>query len=173
MDKKKRMMFVLDKDYYFITIKLLIILNCLNCYKDKFIDYRKLAFIIGFIKDDKDIDLYKKNIRRSIDLNIFERERLINIYCNGNMDQPLIKRVLFFLAKKRIIILEKNVKFNCIDVVLVKDEKLDEILSSENLYNDIDKVKNIYDEFTRLRSIKYKSFIERIFGDSEVAKWEC
>lgn len=173
MDKKKRMMFILDKDYYFITIKLLIILNYLNCYKDKFIDYRKLAFIIEFIKDDKDIDLYKKNIRRSIDLNIFERERLINIYCNGNIDQPLIKRVLLFLEKKGLINLEKNIRFNCIDVGLVKNENLDEILSLENLYNDIEKVKNIYDEFTSLRSIKYKLFIERIFGDSEVAKWEC
>lgn len=172
MDNKKRMMFVLDEDYYFITIKLLIILKGLNCYKSNFVDHRKLAFIIGFIKEDKNIDLYRKSICISGELTLFDRERLISMYCSGNIDQPIVKKVLFFLEEKGLIHLEKNIKFNCINVRLVKNKELEEVLSSENYQDDMKNVKEIHSGFTRVRSIKYESFIEKVFGDSEVAKWE-
>ena len=173
MDNKKRMMFVLDEDYYFIMIKVLIILNQLECYKKKFIDYRKLAFIIAFIKEDRDLDLYKRSIKGYDELNILERERLVNIFYRGKMDQPVIKRELFFLEKKKLISLEKNVKFNCIDVVLIKNKDLNKILSSDKFNNDIEKVNKIYKELNRVTSIKYDTFIERVFGNSEVSRWGC
>lgn len=166
-------MFVLDEDYYFIMIKVLIILNQLECYKKKFIDYRKLAFIIAFIKEDRDLDLYKRSIKGYDELNILERERLVNIFYRGKMDQPVIKRELFFLEKKKLISLEKNVKFNCIDVVLIKNKDLNKILSSDKFNNDIEKVNKIYKELNRVTSIKYDTFIERVFGNSEVSRWGC
>lgn len=172
MDNKKRMMFVLDEDYYFITTKLLIILKSLKCYKNKFIDYRKFAFIIEFIKDSKGIELYKKSVERIDELTILEREELVNKYYNGNINQSIIKKVLFFLEKKELIRLEKNIKFNCIDVLLIKNKNLEEILSSEVFCGDIENVNEIYVNFNRIKTIKYESFIERIFGDSEVSKWE-
>ena len=45
MNSKKRMMFILEEDYYFITIKLLSILKALNCDIKPFEDYRKLGII--------------------------------------------------------------------------------------------------------------------------------
>ena len=45
MDSKKRMMFILEEDYYFITIKILSILKALECDKKPFEDYRKLGII--------------------------------------------------------------------------------------------------------------------------------
>ncbi len=173
MDNKKRMMFVLDEDYYFVTTKLLVILKSLGCYKSKFIDYRKLAFIIEFIKNDRSMELYKKSIERINELTILERELLINIYYNGNVNQTIIKKVLFFLEKKELIKLEKNIKFNCVDTLLLKNKDLEDTISSEVFGDDMKKVKEIYTNFNRIKTIKYSSFIERIFGSSEVSKWQC
>lgn len=45
MNSKKRMMFILEEDYYFITIKILSILIALECNIKPFEDYRRLAII--------------------------------------------------------------------------------------------------------------------------------
>lgn len=172
MDNKKRMMFVLDEDYYFVTIKVLIILKAIGGYKNKLIDYRKLSFIIEFIKDDRSMELYKKGIEKINELTIIERELLINIYYSGNVNQAFIKRVLFFLEKKELITLEKNIKFNCIDVLLLKNKRLEETLSSEIFYKDIERISKMCTVFNRIRTIKYDTFVEKIFGNSEVSKWE-
>jgi len=171
MDSKKRMMFVLDDDYYFITIKLLIVLIQLDCYKKQFVDYKKLAFIIAFMKENKDLYLFNKSISEYNNLDILEKERLVNIYYRGNMDQPIIKRILFFLQKKELIKLQKNPKYGSVDVSLIKNKNAYEILSSVEMVNDIEKIQCILKSFNRVKTIKYDTFIERIFGSSEVSKW--
>ena len=68
MDSKKRMMFILEEDYYFITIKILSILKALDCEKNPFQDYRKLGIIFEFIKNDENICFLKKLIKIKKDL---------------------------------------------------------------------------------------------------------
>lgn len=173
MDSKKRMMFNIDDDYYYITIKLIIILIQLDCFKNKFSDYRKLAYIILFIKSNESIKLFNKSVEDYDNLSIFEREQLISIYYKGCMYQPIIKRVLFFLEKKEIITLEKNNKFTCVDVKITRDKNIRNIFLSGEFDDDIEKVNILYKQFNRIRSVKYDTFIEQVFGDSEVSKWEC
>ena len=41
MNNKKRMMFVFEEDYYYITMKIISILQYMNCINSKLVDYRK------------------------------------------------------------------------------------------------------------------------------------
>lgn len=173
MDSKKRMMFNIDDDYYYITIKLIIILIQLDCFRNRFSDYRKLAYIILFIKSNESINLFNRSIEEYDNLSIFEREQLISIYYKGCVYQPIIKRVLFFLEKKQIIILEKNTKYACIDIKLSRDKNIKNIFLSDKFDDDIEKVNRLYKQYNRIRTVKYDTFIKRVFGDSEVSKWEC
>ena len=173
MDSKKRMMFNIDDDYYYITIKIIIILIRLDCFKNKFSDYRKLAYIILFLKSNESIKLFNKSLEDYNKLSIFEREQLGGIYYKGCIYQPIIKRVLFFLEKKDIITLEKNIKLTCIDVKITKNKDIKNTFSSGKFDYDIEKVDILYKQFNRIRSVKYDTFIQRVFGDSEVSKWEC
>lgn len=65
MDNKKRMMFILEEDYYFITIKLLSILKALDCDKKPFEDYRKLGIVLEAIKSEENIIFLQKLIHHS------------------------------------------------------------------------------------------------------------
>jgi len=167
MDNKKRMMFVLDEDYYFVTIKILSVLKGLDCCDKKLVDYRKLAVIIEFIKEEKNMMLLKK-ILNSGQLDLFESERLLSIYCKSNVENALVKRVLFFLEKKGLVSMEKNNKFNCVDVGLNYNGKLEEIFTSDFIVNDFKKMK-VFWEIQRIKTLKYETFIGKIFGDSEVS----
>lgn len=69
--------------------------------------------------------------------------------------------------------LEKNIKLTCIDVKITKNKDIKNTFSSGKFYYDIEKVDILYKQFNRIRSVKYDTFIQRVFGDSEVSKWEC
>lgn len=168
VDNKKRMMFVLDEDYYYITLKILVILKGLGCYKNSFVDYRKMAFIIEIIKDKENIRLYEKYMCND-EMDIFENEKMISIYCSGNIKSNSVKRVLFFLGKQEIVTLEKNDRFNCIDIILNRNEKIKKLLSDEVMNTDLDRVEIVKRYFTRVKSVKYETFIARIFGNGEVS----
>ena len=129
-------MFTVDDDYYYITIKVIVVLIQLDCYKKKFIDYRKLAFLILFMKSSENINLLIKSIQDYNTLSIFEREKLISIYYKGCMEQPIVKRVLFYLEKRGLVKLIKNSKYICVDVLLNSEEEIDNIFLSEQFSED-------------------------------------
>jgi hypothetical protein len=163
MNSKKRMMFVLEEDYYFIIIKLLTILIGLDCKKKSFTDYRKLGFIFEFIKANENMNLFDK-VFSGEELNLFDNERLLKIFCDSNMDISVIKRVLFFLEKQNIISLEKNNKFSCIDVRLLYNSQINNLLNQDIFDEDIKNVKKIRKAINRVRSIKFETLQTKIFG---------
>ncbi|MEN2259086.1 hypothetical protein AAIB48_16605 [Paraclostridium benzoelyticum] len=172
MNNKKRMMFLVDDDYYFITIKVLVILDTLGCCKHKLVDFRKLAFIIEFIKDDSSIKLYKDAVSYHENNKSYVNEKLFGIYYSANMQQSLLKRVILFLEKKQLVHLEKNDKYACIDVSIIYNKELKEVLESNMFNQDKENIKEIQGKIKRIKSIKYDTFIEKVFGDREVSKWD-
>lgn len=107
MNSKKRMMFILEEDYYFITIKLLSILKALNCDIKPFEDYRKLGIIFEFVKSQENTEFLEKLINQKED-NIFDNEKSIKIFCDSKLNVSVIKRVLFFLEKQDMIEIRKT-----------------------------------------------------------------
>lgn len=171
MNNKKRMMFILEEDYYFITIKLLAIFKVLECDKKPFSDYRKLGLILQFIKDDKNMRLFKKLINKD-ELDIFESEKALKLFCDSKMDVTVIKRVLFFLEKQKIISLQKNSKSGNIDVMMLHNEVIDELFMEESMKRDVESALKLKKNIRGLRSLKIETLQTKILGYNEVTKWE-
>jgi hypothetical protein len=100
MNSKKRMMFILEEDYYFITIKILSILIALECDSKPFEDYRKLGIIFEFIKDNNNYFFFQKLMKQD-EQNIFDNEKAVRIFCDSKLAVAVIKRVLFFWKSKK------------------------------------------------------------------------
>lgn len=172
MDNKKRMMFSIDEDYYFISIKILIILSVLKCYTTKLVDYRKLALIIEFIKNKENFELFKKLFLGDKKETIQQNKQILNIYFNASLNELLIKKIIFFLERKNLLELEKNNKFKSLDIKFIKNRQLEHFLSEEIFNEDKEQIIYIKNNLDRLKSIKYDTFIEKIFGSGEVSKWD-
>ena len=86
MNSKKRMMFILEEDYYFITIKLLSILKALDCDIKPFEDYRKLGIIFEFVKSQENTEFLEKLIN--------QKEDIAEIKKMNNEQTELLKKAL-------------------------------------------------------------------------------
>ncbi|WP_123053079.1 hypothetical protein [Clostridium sp. JN-1] len=171
MNSKKRMMFILEEDYYFITIKILSILKALECEVKPFEDYRRLGIIFEFIKNDNNFYFFNKLIKGEKQ-DIFDNEKAIKIFCDSKLDISVIKRVLFFLEKQDIVKLQKNTKSSNIDVLLLNNKDINNLIKSGVLKDDLEKSLVIKRAIKRLRSLKIDTLQTKIFGYSEVTKWE-
>lgn len=170
MNSKKRMMFILEEDYYFITIKILSILKSLECDIKPFEDYRRLSIIFEFIKDDNKILLLQKLIKNEKQ-DIFDNEKAVKIFCDSKLDVAVIKRVLFFLEKQNMVELKKSIKNSGIDVLLLHNDAFEEVLREGILKEDLGKCIAVKRLIPRLRILKIDTLQTKIFGYSEVTKW--
>lgn len=171
MDSKKRMMYILEDDYYFITIKILSILNALGCEVKPFEDHRKLGIVFEFIKDEKNfIFLHKLLLNENLDL--FDNERAVKIFCESKLNVSVIKRVLFFLEKQEMLELTRSQKNSNINILLIKSNKFLDIIDEDVLSDDMERCMAIKKLIPRLRSLKLVTLQNKIFGYSEVTKWE-
>lgn len=171
MDSKKRLMFILEDDYYYITLKVLAILKALDCEKKPFEDYRKLGIIFEFIKSKPNL-LFLEKILTKPQLDVFDNERAISISCNAKMNMAVIKRVLFFLEKQNMINMKKSIKNDYIDILLLDTPQLSDLMKENVLSQDLEKVALIKSNIPRVRSLKIETLRKKIFGTSEVASWE-
>ncbi len=171
MNSKKRMMFILEDDYYFITIKILSILKALECEIKPFEDYRKLGVIFEFIKDNNNFLLLKKLMQKQ-ECDIFDNEKLIKIFCDSKLDVSVIKRVLFFLEKQSLVSLIKNKKSGNIDVIFVPNNSFNELFTEGIFKDELEKCTFFKQSIPRVRNLKIETLQTKIFGYSEVEKWE-
>ena len=141
MDSKKRMMFILEEDYYFITIKLLSILKALDCDKKPFEDYRKLGIVLEAIKSEENIIFLQKLIYHS-QLNIFDSDKAIKFFCDSRLNVSVIKRVLFFLEKQNMVELTRSIKNSNINVTLKESEAFNNLIEMKILDEDLNEKPN-------------------------------
>jgi hypothetical protein len=171
MNNKKRMMFILEEDYYFITIKIISILKALDCNIKPFEDYRRLGIIFEFIKDNNNFLFFKKLIKNQKQ-DIFDNEKALKLFCDSKLDIAVIKRILFFLEKQNIVGLQKSIKNSSIDVILLHNDILEKLIDEGILKEDIEKCFMIKRSIPRLRNLKLDTLQTKIFGYSEVTRWD-
>lgn len=171
MDNKKRMMFILEEDYYFITIKLLSILKALDCDKKVFEDYRKLGIILEVIKNEENI-IFFQSLMYHREQNIFDNEKAIRFFCDSRLNVSVIKRVLFFLEKQNMVEMTRSSKNSNIDVTLKESEAFNSLLEMKVLDDDFNRCLTVRKLIPKIRSIKLETLQNRVFGYDEVSKWE-
>ncbi|MBQ4067741.1 MAG: hypothetical protein IJC76_00670 [Lachnospiraceae bacterium] len=171
MNSKKRMMFILEEDYYFITIKLLSVLVALECDKKNFEDYRKLGIIFEFVKSQENISFFEKLVSQKAD-SIFDNERAIKLFCDSKLNISVVKRVLFFLEKQGMVELQKSKKGGNIDVLLVVNKEIEGLIKGDILNEDIRRSLIVKKALPKIRSMKLSTLQDKIFGYNEVTKWD-
>ena len=171
VDSKKRMMFILEEDYYFITIKILAILKALDCDVKRFEDHRKLGIIFEFIKDEKNFAFLNKLLKND-QLDLFDNEKAVRIFCESKLNISVIKRVLFFLEKQGMIELSRSKKNSNLDVCLKDTKEFTELINEGVLDSDLNRCMTIKKLIPRLKSLKLDTLQKKVFGYSEVTKWE-
>ncbi len=170
MDSKKRIMFSVEDDYYYIVLKIFAILKSLKCDKNSLIDYRKLSILTELIKDSTNIQLIE-NIAREPTVSLLQREKLVSICCNAKINLPVIKRVLFFLEKQNMITMNKNPSKGTIDVSLLKSEQLEFLIKNDILSEDIQDLNRLVKVIPRTRTLKISTLCEKMQISREVSFW--
>lgn len=175
LNVKKQIMFIKDEDYYFLTYNILIILDYFKCYsvENLFKDYRKLPYLIEFLSSDKSVEIYEKVFEtEGKTISIFDYEHLLKVYTKSKFMQGQIKRLLFSLDQNQLISIVKDTRFGSVSLLIKDKEKVKEILNDEMFRNEYQRIEKIKRAYSRLRSIKYTTFIEKVFKANGVGKWD-
>jgi hypothetical protein len=70
-----------------------------------------------------------------------------------------------------MIELRKSLKAGSVDVILIRNDALDELIFKSVLKEDIEKCVFMKKAISRLRSLKLDTLQTKIFGNNEAMKW--
>ena len=169
---KKKLMFVKGEDFYFLTYNLVILLHLLGCYCGvrKFIDYRKIAFLIDFVADYKLAKVIRQ-AENQVYLSPIDRDLLMRSYSNGMIRLKQIIRLLFTLEKKGLITLERNPNTNVVDVCLNADFITNELLNEELFRSEFQNTAHLKANIKRLNALTLESTLKRLFDNYGISRW--
>jgi len=167
---KKSLMYLSGDDFYVFCYVVIIILDYLKCRDGKFFnDYRKLAFIVEFIKDDK-LNYIISN-SNSKPLNPIDKECLFSSYSTGLSRRSEVLKLLFTLEKKNYISLNKGNTQSFVNVSLNKKSIPEEFFNKQVFMNEYDNIKVFSKCVKRLSSLKLDTMLERIYAQNGISTW--
>lgn len=172
---KKRIMFIKDEDYYYLTYNILVILDYFGCYNidNLFRDYRKLSYLVYFLSSDKNTEMFQKASNSDNEkLSLSDYENLLQIYTKSKFINSQIKRLLFSLNQRQFIEIIKDDKFSSVSLYMKDKDKIKEVLNNELFQTEYKRVEKIKQSYSRLRSVKYETFLEKVFKANGVGKWD-
>lgn len=169
---KKRLLYNQSEDLYFITYNILLILYHLGSYsiKSEFNDYRKLAFLISIISNNKTTMLAGDYYGMLNEPNENIKENLNKLYFKSIENIVLIRYVLIILEEKGVV--EINSNNDKTNIFLVDYQKYKDFCTSEKFNEEIKNINTLKLRMSKLRTIKYITFIEKMFKQNGVAVWE-
>ncbi|MCE4045161.1 hypothetical protein LXM56_13560 [Lysinibacillus fusiformis] len=176
MDKnkfnKKRLLYNNSEDLYFLTYNTLLILFYLDCKKESksFKDYRKLAFLIPIISDEKKttllLDYYKNKTKPN--RNIYRE--LNRMYYESLENIALIRYVLLILEKREIVVLVNDESKT--NIYLNDFSKYEVFIKSARFKGEKERILELKSNISRLKTINYMTFVENFFKVNGVVIWE-
>lgn len=172
---KKRIMFIKEEDYYFLTYHIFIILDWFNCYSKEnlFVDCRKLPYLIYFLSSDINTEIYQKVFGyNNKEFTILDYEQLLKIYTKSKFINSQTTRLLFSLNQNGLIEMLKDNRFGSISLYIKDKERVKEILKSDLFASESVRIKLIKESYSRVRSIKFATFNEKVFKNNGVGRWD-
>ncbi len=167
---KKRMMYTSGEDFYLFSYAIFITLDSLNCKNEKYFkDYRKLAFLIEFIKDNK-LNYIISNASKKT-MNPIDKEYLFNSYSVGLSRRSEVLKLLFTLEKKGYVSLEKGNTKSLVNVSLNKDGIPDEFLNKEVFMKEYKNIKFFQSYIKRLSTLNLNTMLDRVYGKNGINTW--
>lgn len=164
LNSKKRMMYSTNNDYYFLTYNLLIILDYYGCTgSDKvFHDFRKLSFLIDFSFNER----LHKVLKKAEAGKLFgdDIELLRDSYSKSLLRIKEIRKIIYSLTKRKILNVSNT------DIYLNKEFIPEGFLDNTLFKNEYQNLKST--KTKRLRTMKYNSFLESLYGKNGVTLWD-
>ncbi|MCB2353927.1 hypothetical protein [Clostridium estertheticum] len=166
---KKRLMFSIAEDSYFLTYNIIIILGLLGCFNNKYLkDLNKIALLVTIIEKHENIEVTRR-ILGNKDVNYSDKEVLFDMYYNSKLRSRSVTSIIFSLNKQGIVNVRKSGK--TIDISLTNSEIYIKFVD-ENLFKDDVKVyKEIFMNVNKIKGIISDTFNDMIFKGIKEDIW--
>ncbi len=169
-DVKKSLMYLSGEDFYVFCYAVLIVLDYLNCKDGRYFkDYRKLAFLIEFIKDEKLNYIISNTHDKS--LNPIDKEYLFSSYSAGLGRRSEILKLLFTLEKKNYIVLDKSNTLSLVDVSLNKEAIPKAFFDKEIFSREYHNIEVFTKVIQRLSKLKLDTMLKHIYAQNGIPTW--
>lgn len=171
VEVKKRIMFHLEDDYYFITYHILLFLKVLDCKSSssRLKDYSKLCYILPFVSNDLHIDILTRQNENEIPLTE-DRKILRELYLKSRLKRNLVSSIVFALHRKEIVCLEKSKNSSTIDIWL--NDNLDLAFLTVNFYDyetaNITAFKQLH---PRIKGLTTDTLLKKLYTEKGVKVW--
>ena len=167
---KKKLMYLSGEDFYFFCYSIFIILDSLQCVNGSiFKDYRKLAFLINIINDEKLIYIISKV--GDAQLNPVDIEHLFSSYSSALIKRGEILKLLFTLENRGYLTLEKGTEDTVIDLSLNKEILPVDFFDKEMFSAEYRNTQIIRRCIPRLKVLKLETMLTRIYEKNGVKTW--
>lgn len=168
---KKRMMYLVDEDFYFITYNCLFILNKMGCFSEKkaFKDYKKLAYLIDFIANKKLTSTM--TIGDGFLVQNSFKEELIQSYVIGMSRASLLARVAFALEQKGILVVKTDLKKHRVDWFINKDTLPVDFFDQVFFLEEDKNYSLMTEEFKLVRTASLKTTLDFLYGRHGILIW--
>jgi len=168
---KKNLMYVSGEDFYLFSYSIFIVLDVLGCNGSKvFRDYRKFAFLIEFVRDQK-LNYILENSSGSL-MNPVDKEHLFHSYSAGLGRRGEILKLLFTLEKRSYVTLVQGRSTSSVDVSLNSDSIPQDFLNREMFSREYGNVKRFTTLVKRLSTLKLDTMLERVYKNNGISTWQ-
>jgi len=167
---KKSLMYLSGEDFYLFCYAVFIALDSLNCKNGKYFrDYRKLAFLIEFIKDEKLNYIISNTSAKS--LNPIDKEYLFRSYSVGLGRRSEILKLLFTLEKRNYVILDKGNTRSLVNVSLNNEAIPEGFFNKEVFSKEYRNMDSFSGCVQRLSVLKLNTMLERVYRKNGISTW--
>ena len=166
---KKRLMYLSGEDFYLYCYSILVILDSLGCRDGKYFrDYRKLAFLIDIISNEKIV--YVVSHSSGEKLNPKDYECLLGSYSNGLTRRSEILKLLFVLETRGYVSLNRG-RTQEIDVALSWDNLPNDFFNNNIFDSECKNIKVVSKKVGRLASLTLDTMLNKIYVENGVRTW--
>ncbi|OOM75475.1 hypothetical protein CLOBL_39650 [Clostridium sp. BL-8] len=167
---KKRLMFSIAEDSYFLTYNIILILGLLKCTDNKYLkDSNKIALLITIIEKPKNIEVVKK-VLKDEKINDYDKNILFDMYYNSKLRIRSLTSIIFSLNKKQIINVRKSGK--TIDISLTNNNVYENFIDKKLFEDDVQVYEDIFLNVGKIKQIINDTFNNIIFKSIREDVWD-
>lgn len=167
---RRRLMFSVAEDSYFLTYNIILILGLLKCTNNSYLkDSNKIALLVTIIEKTQNIEVVKK-ILKNEQINNYDKNILFNIYYNSKLRMRSLISIIFSLDKKGIINVRKTGK--TIDISLVNSSIYKKFIDNIVFEDDIEVYKDIFSNVSKIKNVISETLNRMIFKSIKEDVWD-
>jgi len=170
---RKRLMFLTQEDFYFLTYNSLILLSGLgSTTKNKSLkDMRKLAFLIDFVSSPYLTALMSKSTQDDTNLPEQDKAALASAYARAKDRLPFVNRLVYALEKRSLVSTQQDLETKTVNVFLQSTDLSETFINSELFEFERKNIQELLVTIPRVRTLSLSTLLERLFRNHGVVTW--